>query len=449
MKLQQKRELLEEIKYITKPSFIPTDIIRAHRGVKQQFKLKARNGNAIDIETAINSMCNTLYNLIRDNENNATERISVGYTENFSKPKEVLNDRDLVDPAKGIVHRRGTVLIPTNERVFDDKYHHSNIFKLHPRSSIRKLLDKLIQSLNQNREDNMARLEGASNHKLEFINNIYIKFHEIIPPNARSYIPTPKKLLNENAIINLQNKDSKWFLYATAIAVYYDKKHQSIILKNLLKCCERLNIDDIESPPKIKDIEQFEKDNRDISITIFEYDGFHKIKEDENSTKEGIRIKDVRVSHYALKRKHLVELLIIKEKTEDEGTNEIIEKSYFTAIKNLSRLFRGSKYEKRLHYCKKCYCSFKSEEKLEKIHIPLCTDNGHVLIIMPEKNNDIIKFKDFHMQTMQSFMIIADFETYTNKLNQRKPDSFRMFTHFIFDENSNKLRYFTGKKLSR
>ena len=449
MKLQQKRELLEEIKYITKPSFIPTDIIRAHRGVKQQFKLKARNGNAIDIETAINSMCNTLYNLIRDNGNNATERIFVGITENFSKPKEVLDDRDLVDPAKGIVHRRGTVLIPTNERVFDDKYHHSNIFKLHPRSSIRKLLDKLIQSLNQNREDNMARLEGASNHKLEFINNIYIKFHEINPPNTRSYISTPKKLLNKNAIINPQNKDSKWFLYATAIAVYYDKKHQSIILKNLLKCCERLNIDDIEFPPKIKDIEQFEKDNRNISIKIFEYGGFHKTKEDENSTKEGIRIKDVRVSHYALKRKHLVELLIIKEKTEDEGTNEIIEKSYFTAIKNLSRLFRGSKYEKRLHYCKKCYCSFKSEEKLEKIHIPLCTDNGHVLIIMPEKNNDIIKFKDFHMQTMQPFMIITDFETYIKKLNQIKPYSFRMFTHCVFDENSNKLTYFTGKKLSR
>ena len=194
LKLQQKRELLEEIKDIKKPSFIPTDILRAHRGVTQQFKFKARNDNAIDIETAINSMRNTLYNLIRDNIYNTTRRISVGNTENFSKPKEVLNYTDLVDPAKGIAHRRGTISVPTNERGFDDKYHYSNIFKLHPRSSIRKLLDKLIQSLNQNREDNMARLEGASNHKLEFINNIYIKFHEINPPNARSYIPTSIKI---------------------------------------------------------------------------------------------------------------------------------------------------------------------------------------------------------------------------------------------------------------
>ena len=50
----------------------------------------------------------------------------------------------------------------------------------------------------------------------------------------------------------------------------------SRISKNLLKCCERLNIENIEFPPKIKDVEQFQKNNSDISITIFEYDGFEK-----------------------------------------------------------------------------------------------------------------------------------------------------------------------------
>ena len=48
------------------------------------------------------------------------------------------------------------------------------VFTLYPRSSIRKLLDDLTTSLIQNQEDNMARLEGASNHKLEFIENIYV-----------------------------------------------------------------------------------------------------------------------------------------------------------------------------------------------------------------------------------------------------------------------------------
>ena len=49
------------------------------------------------------------------------------------------------------------------------------------------------------------------------------------------------------------------------------------------------------------------------------------------------------------------------------------------------------------------------------------------------------------MQTTQPFMIIADFETFTNKLNQIKPYYFGMFTHCIFDKNNNELSYFTFK----
>ena len=49
------------------------------------------------------------------------------------------------------------------------------------------------------------------------------------------------------------------------------------------------------------------------------------------------------------------------------------------------------------------------------------------------------------MQAMQPFMIIGDFETYTNKLHQIKSYSFAMFTHCIFHENNNKLTNYTGK----
>ena len=110
-------------------------------------------------------------------------------------------------------------------------------------------------------------------------------------------------------------------------------------------------------PPTIRDIEQFEKDNPGISITIFEYGGFHKIKEDDNNnenTKEGIVIKDVRVSPYALKRKHLVELLIIKDK----------ETAHFTTIKSVSRLLHGSKYD-----------------------IKVCTIAKNVIVLSSQKKN--------------------------------------------------------------
>ena len=46
---------------------------------------------------------------------------------------------------------------------------------------------------------------------------------------------------------------------------------------------------------------------------------------------------------------------------------------------------------------------------------------------------------------MQAFMIIADFERYTNKLNQIKPYLFAMCTYCVFNENNNKLTHYTGK----
>ena len=98
--------------------------LRAHKGIAQQSKFKARNQNATDIDSAINSLRDTFYNLIRNNRNNTTQKISIGITENFSKPREVINDRDLVDPWTGITHRRGTISVPTNERIYDDKYHY-------------------------------------------------------------------------------------------------------------------------------------------------------------------------------------------------------------------------------------------------------------------------------------------------------------------------------------
>ena len=63
---------------------------------------------------------------------------------------------------------------------------------------------------------------------------------------------------------------------------------------------------------------------------------------------------------------------------------------------------------------------------------------------MHEKN-DIVKFRDYNMQKMQIFMMIADFERHANKLNQIKPYSFAMVAHYTFNENNNKLTYFTGK----
>ena len=54
----------------------------------------------------MNSMHDTLYNFIPNNRNNITQKTSIWITEHFSKPKEVLNNEDLVDPVTGIIHKK-------------------------------------------------------------------------------------------------------------------------------------------------------------------------------------------------------------------------------------------------------------------------------------------------------------------------------------------------------
>ena len=210
--MQRNRALSREIENTNQPSFIPTDVLRAHKGIAQTIKFEVRNQNAHDIDSVINTMSNTLYNLIGNNRNNTTQKVSVGITEHFSKPREVLNDKELVDPVTGIIHKKGTISIPANEKVYDEKYNHSNVFTLYPRSSIRKLLDDSTASLIQNREDNMARSEGASNHKLEIIDNIFVKFHVINPPSARIFVPAPKKVANSGAIHPQNKHDNDFFI---------------------------------------------------------------------------------------------------------------------------------------------------------------------------------------------------------------------------------------------
>ena len=82
------------------------------------------------MESIIYSMRNALYNLIRNNRNNETQRMQIGVPERFSRPEEILSNKDLVDPITGVIYRKGTINIPTNREIEDDKYHQSEVFTL-------------------------------------------------------------------------------------------------------------------------------------------------------------------------------------------------------------------------------------------------------------------------------------------------------------------------------
>ena len=233
------------------------------------------------IESALDSMHDTLYELIRDNRENQAQKVRLVVIECFSKQEQIHNNKALHDPVTGITHKKGTLLIPTDREIEKDKYHYSNILTLEPRVHIKKLLNNLFAMLIQNCEDNSAKIKGDSSHKLKYIKQFIIKFHEINQPNARSHIPTPPKLYAKKAIINPENhKDNKCFIHAIVISLYHDelKKYcaSRVTTKKFKECTNRWNTDNVRCPRTIEDINHFEKDNPDIAVTIFEYDGFHE-----------------------------------------------------------------------------------------------------------------------------------------------------------------------------
>ena len=227
-------------------------------------------------------------------------------------------------------------------------------------------------------------------------------------------------------------------MYAIGISVFLDQingKHASRITTELKRLCDQLNDDNISYPPSLTDIIQFEKDNEDISINILEYGGFDK--------NDKIILYDGRTSPHTYKRKHLVELLIIKDKIRDEITDEIIERKHYTTIMNIYALFRNSKSDNKFEYCRKCYTEFENHTYLD-IHIPTCTGKS-ILPRMPEKGkNDIIEFRDFRMLTMMPHMLIGDFETHTDESGEIKSYSFALLTQCMFNKTKNKLSYYTG-----
>ena len=102
-------------------------------------------------------------------------------------------------------------------------------------------------------------------------------------------------------------------------------------------------------------------------------------------------------------------LLIAKDK--------INEKKHYVLVKDFnSFMYNQSKYKEKKHFCMFCLQCFSSERVLAKHKSNCLTINGRQAINMPKKGENILKFKNFHKQLPVPFVIYADFEAITKKV---------------------------------
>ena len=84
--------------------------------------------------------------------------------------------------------------------------------------------------------------------------------------------------------------------------------------------------------------------------------------------------------------------------------------------------------KKRKHFCMYCLQHFTSERVLNN-HKENCIQlNGVQAIKMPTKDDNILKFNNFHKQLPVPFVIYADFEAITEKIHGCQPNDDKSYT---------------------
>ena len=258
------------------------------------------------------------------------------------------------------------------------------------------------------------------------------------PLRGNTWIPLPKELADKKAIINMKNKDNKCFMWCVIRKLNPKDDNAERVDKELRKKENTLNMEGIQYPVSLKDIDRFEKQNPEISITVL---GFN----------EKDKVHPLRVSEYIYNRKHNIILLLI----ERDGVK------HYCLVKNQSRLLSKqiSVHKGGTHICFRCLNPFWSHKSLEK-HWEYCRNHEAVKINMPEKGT-MLMFKHHERSEKLPFIIYADTEalikemqncdpnpqnSYTKKYQKHEPISFSYYIK-SFDDNvyKSKLRKYTGE----
>ena len=112
------------------------------------------------------------------------------------------------------------------------------------------------------------------------------------------------------------------------------------------------------------------------------------------------------------------------------------DKFHYVLIKDLNKLlFNQNKNGHRKYYCERCLHGYVRKDLLEK-HKPDCKGIGNtaVKVEMPEEGNNKLQFQNYHKQMKVPYVIYADFEALTSKLEgpeRERKNSNTHNTHFM------------------
>ena len=182
------------------------------------------------------------------------------------------------------------------------------------------------------------------------------------PMKGGSYIKLPEFIKKKNAILNIENKDDKCFLWCI-LRYLHPKLNHGERISDLKKYEHDLKFKKINFPIQVNDITKFENYNPNLpGINIF-------------SVNDNNKVYPLRINQKDT------------QKSIDLFFHSDGEKQHYSLIKNFSRLVRSqitSQSSSKIFICKKCLTNFTKEDLLEK-HILYCGNSETMLVKMPIK----------------------------------------------------------------
>ena len=324
---------------------------------------------------------------------------------------------------------------------------HSNGHKLILESTdVEEVYNEMVDEM----EESIQKVKYAKGSGWRFTKIINLTLHTAKwdPLNAGSYIDLPPFLKDKKALINMQNEDDECFKWCVLRALYPKDNHPERIDKNLKSKQDTLNMKGIQYPVNFRDIDRFESQNPNISISVLGYNEKDKT------------IYPLKRSNYTGSEHDIILLLLNGWKKDKNGEEK--ENSHYILVKNKNALLSSqiNNHGHKRHFCLNCFCSFKTKESLDK-HKEYCYNNECIKTIMPEPGT-YLSFKNFLHSEKVPFAVYADFEALNIKINTCEPDSNKSytkkyqkhepisFTYYIksFDESvyESRIRSYTKEK---
>ena len=234
-------------------------------------------------------------------------------------------------------------------------------------------------------------ISEGSGWTIQSVDSHYLNIVKYKPMKGSSYIQLPYELRNSaKGLINMKNEDNECFRWCHIRHINPQEKYPQRIKKVDKPYIEKLDYSGVEFPVSVKHYNKIEKQNS-INISVFGY---------EDKQPYPIYVSKEKYEDH-------MELLLITEN----------ENKHYVLIKDFNKfMYNQTKHKERKHFCMYCLQCFSSERVLNN-HKENCIQvNGQQAIKMPDKDNNILKFNNFHKQQPVPFVIYADFEAITEKI---------------------------------